>query len=169
MGMLEQGHRHNRSHRHERNQQSVAQRWTYQYSYDDEGNRIQRVKIADGTTTTYEYDYRNRLTAVREWIDSTPGASEETYREQYLHDAFDRRVQKWTTSFDTNGDLVKFIRNRYSYDGQDVSLIFQTIHAGSTDLDGIGLTGNDYALLNLQQSVTRYLWAPHDRAGETSL
>ncbi|MEJ7590407.1 MAG: Ig-like domain-containing protein, partial [Planctomycetaceae bacterium] len=37
---------------------------TYNYAYDDEGNRISRTKISDSTKIEYTWDYRNRLTAV---------------------------------------------------------------------------------------------------------
>jgi YD repeat-containing protein len=35
---------------------------TYNYTYDDEGNRTKRTEIATGKVTEYVWDYRNRLT-----------------------------------------------------------------------------------------------------------
>ena len=37
---------------------------TYSYVYDGEGNRTRRTEIATGKITEYNWDYRNRLTAV---------------------------------------------------------------------------------------------------------
>ena len=37
---------------------------TYNYTYDAEGNRTSRTEIATGIVTDYEWDNRNRLTAV---------------------------------------------------------------------------------------------------------
>ncbi|NEZ56034.1 hypothetical protein [Adonisia turfae] len=38
----------------------------FNYEYDNEGDRIRRTRISDGTVTTYEWDHRQRLVAVSE-------------------------------------------------------------------------------------------------------
>lgn len=37
---------------------------THNYTYDDEGNTLTKVRISDGERTEYTWDYRNRLTQV---------------------------------------------------------------------------------------------------------
>ena len=38
----------------------------YNYSYDNQGNMIQKTNIATGESTSFEWDYLNRLVAVVE-------------------------------------------------------------------------------------------------------
>jgi uncharacterized protein RhaS with RHS repeats len=62
---------------------------TSTFSYDNDGNLIQ--KTVDGTTTTYVYDYANRLTAL-----GVGGATT-----TYGYDAFGARVLQTGTSTTT--------------------------------------------------------------------
>src|SRR4029453_170972 len=38
---------------------------TYNYTYDDEGNRLTRTNIATGAKEEYTWDWRNRLTKIK--------------------------------------------------------------------------------------------------------
>ena len=61
---------------------------TYDYSYDNEGNLIQKTDIATGAYTTYAYDYHNRLTDVQNY---TSGGTL-TFHEHYVYDIYDRLI-----------------------------------------------------------------------------
>lgn len=61
------------------------------FSYDKNGNLIQKVQ--NGITTNYQYDALDRLVAAS----STNG-----FMARYIHDSFDRRIRKETSSFDPN-------------------------------------------------------------------
>src|SRR5262245_12197184 len=45
-------------------QVTYAYDWTYSYTYDAEGNRTSRTNLASGEYDVYQWDNRNRLTAV---------------------------------------------------------------------------------------------------------
>ena len=62
----------------------------YNYTYDAEGNHIQRTAIATGEVTSYEWDFRNRLTKVVT-LDSDGNIVK---RGEYAYDVFDRRIGK---------------------------------------------------------------------------
>jgi YD repeat-containing protein len=55
---------------------------TYNYEYDEEGNRTKRTEIGTGKVTEYVWDYRNRLTSVL-FKDAT-GAVTKTIQYTYL-------------------------------------------------------------------------------------
>jgi RHS repeat-associated protein len=86
------------------------------YSYDAEGNLIRR-DFSDGSAYVYEYDFHQRLTAVREGFGQ--GATRDSLAEErqavtYRYDGLGRRVEEvWT---DQNGTLT----TRYAYDGDNV-------------------------------------------------
>jgi len=75
---------------------------SYIYSYDANGNLIQKTSKATMATTTYTYDSENRLTQV-----SGPGMLV-----SYRYDPFGRRIEK-----DVNGAIT-----RYVYDNEDIRL-----------------------------------------------
>jgi len=70
---------------------------TYNYTYDDEGNRISQTKISDSTQVEYTWDYRNRLTDVV----NKNASGTVTKPVQYKYDVFDRRIGK---KIDATGD-----------------------------------------------------------------
>ncbi len=91
---------------------------TYEYEYDNEGNRIRRVHIESGVVSEYEWDHRNRLVSVVEreadqpYMDLTmPGPAIRTT--QYTYDAFDRRISQHTYSSTGDTDEVSY----FIYDG----------------------------------------------------
>jgi YD repeat-containing protein len=71
---------------------------TYNYTYDDEGNRLTRTKISDSSLTEYTWDHRNRLTKV---VERAAGAGQPiTKQTDYKYDIFNRRISK---SYDADG------------------------------------------------------------------
>jgi len=84
--------------------------------YDAEGNRTSRYQL-DGNgdpinTTTYDWDNRNRLIAVRQWDTDTSGTC--LSEVDYKYDAFDRLVDK---------SVAGGAEERYVYDGQNLLLV----------------------------------------------
>jgi RHS repeat-associated protein len=66
----------------------------FTYAFDKEGNMIQKTNIAMQNVTRYSYDYRNRLTAVRE----TNAIGAILSQVRYTYDVFDRRISSITDS-----------------------------------------------------------------------
>jgi RHS repeat-associated protein len=108
------------------------------YAYDAEGNLI--AETAGSTTTTFSYDYRDRLTGVT--IKSGGGTTVETY----TYDALDRRIgvdangtQTWTV-YDGQHPYADFnssgaVQDRYVYgpgvvDGAVVDEILARVDSG---------------------------------------
>src|SRR5437016_13938133 len=95
------------------------------YTYDDEGNLIQRTKT--GEVVDYTWDYRNRLTKVE--IRPSAGATPSKVIDS-TYDANDLRVSKTVT---LAGQAS--VSERYLYDGDDLL----------TSMDGNGsVTARDY-------------------------
>ena len=79
---------------------------TYTYRYDLEGNVVERIR-KDGTeSTTYEWDYRNRLTGVT----IRDGQNQVVLTAVYTYDVFDRRISRVVS-----GTIA--VSERYVYDG----------------------------------------------------
>ncbi len=76
----------------------------FTYTYDLNGNLIQKVEIATSETTDYIYDPENQLVEVKENSVTTV-----TYR----YDGLGRRIEK-----DVSGGVI----TRYVYDGEDILL-----------------------------------------------
>jgi RHS repeat-associated protein len=89
---------------------------TYTYTNDEEGNRLTRAK--PGESTTYEWDYRNRLTRL---VITTPT---QTVDAHYTYDVFDHRIGKVVTT--TQGMSQTTQATRYVYDGDAIALEFDT-------------------------------------------
>lgn len=113
---------------------------TYDYEHDAEGNTVRRTEIATGSYRTFEWDHRNRLTAVKDFIaDDTP-----TQVVEFTYDAFDRRITKAVDSAPadaTDAALMHFV-----YDREDVLLDF---------VDPDGVSGVNAPLLD-----NRYIHGP---------
>jgi RHS repeat-associated protein len=85
---------------------------SFDYAYDDEGNRISQTDRTTGDVTEYTFDHRNRLLSVR--VKSAGGIilRESTYR----YDALNRRIAK---SVDPDGAGPQPAIPTYTvYDGQ---------------------------------------------------
>ena len=111
---------------------------TFDYLYDDEGNRIRKTEIATGDYVTYEWDYRNRLTAVCFYDDSDVLQK----RVENTYDVFDRWIAK---QVDSDGDTDFDATEAFVYDGTQIVLRFADDSEGPLD---------DTSLAN------RYIWGP---------
>ncbi|EAQ79300.1 Calx-beta domain-containing protein [Blastopirellula marina] len=84
---------------------------TYNYTYDDEGNRLTKTNISTGEVIEYSWDYRNRLTS----IITKDSLSVVTHEVEYTYDAFNRRIVK---SIDVDGAVSgTAVEEIYIYDG----------------------------------------------------
>ncbi len=96
---------------------------TFNYTYDNEGNRLTRTRIsgtaADDYLTEYAWDHHNRLTKVT--FKNNAGAV--TKEAVYTYDVFDRRIKK---SIDADGaGSAAAVGVEYVYDGGwDIQLAF---------------------------------------------
>jgi uncharacterized protein RhaS with RHS repeats len=104
------------------------------YAYDEEGNIVKRTD-PDGNERQLIYDYRNRLTEVKDYTGTIAGG---TLRQhvKYEYDTFNRRIARWA---DTNGNGASDREEFYVYDGDDVVLDF---------VDANGATGGVSPVLN---------------------
>ena len=123
---------------------------TYNYTYDDEGNRTSRTKISDSTKMEYTWDYRNRLTDV---VFKTSGGTV-TKKIQYQYDVFDRRIGR---KLDATGDGTYESATYWVYDDAgkrdpNTGTSLDDIVLEFTDADG---DGSGLATLS-----TRYLHGP---------
>ncbi|MCE9554482.1 MAG: hypothetical protein K8T91_14045 [Planctomycetes bacterium] len=103
---------------------------TYNYEYDAEGNRTRRTHIGSDAVVVYNWDVKNRLVKVTDYV-STSDADLETDPTQiveYTYDMLNRRIGK---AIDTDGDLDTDETNRYVYDGDHIALQFE----GTADAD----------------------------------
>lgn len=90
----------------------------YNYTYDDEGNRMSRTQIGTGVITAYVWDYRNRLTQVTE----KTGSGVVTRFVSYRYDVNNQRIGK-TVDLDGDGPQAA-TTERYVYDGNQIALVF---------------------------------------------
>lgn len=83
---------------------------SYTYTYNDEGDLIQKVSVGGPTTTwTYNYDVSNRLTSISE-----SAGGNDLYRTTYTYDVFNRRISE---NEDADGSGVgAAVVTRFSYD-----------------------------------------------------
>ncbi len=65
---------------------------TYTYTYDNEGNTLTKTRTSDGQTTTFTWDYRNRLTEV---VIKTAGGTT-VQDDKFTYDVENRRIGKLT-------------------------------------------------------------------------
>ena len=111
---------------------------TYNYSYDADGNRIERTNIATGAVTDYVWDNRDRLVEV---IDRASAGGAITQDVNYYYDAENRWIGE-TVSIP--GQAVQ--ETSYAYCGNQIVLQFD----GTSSTSALGVA-------NLSH---RYLWGP---------
>lgn len=104
----------------------------YTYQYDSEGNLIQRDAKADNSYTTYQWDHRNRLTALHVYDEL--GILEQTLTYQYNAD--DQLVYR---NHQHAGSTTP-VTEHYTYDGAQRVL--------------------KQSALGADESINRYLWQP---------
>jgi RHS repeat-associated protein len=113
---------------------------TYSYTYDNEGNLTTQVTIATGSVTYYSYDYRNRLTEVKQ---ETSGGTV-INDEKFTYDVNDNRIgvslngtqQSWTT-FDGANPYIDFsgggsVTERYLADPRGLNEFYGQVNSGGT-------------------------------------
>ncbi|WP_404310460.1 Calx-beta domain-containing protein [Neorhodopirellula lusitana] len=119
---------------------------TYDYEYDAMGNRNRRTHIVDGTVTLYDWDVRNRLVSVTEYIDATDADAETnaTRTIEYTYDVQNRRIGK------TVDDGTTEQRERYVWD------ITSPDDKGNVVLDFVD--DNSDSTADADELDKRYLW-----------
>jgi YD repeat-containing protein len=102
---------------------------TYNYTYDDEGNRLTRTNVSTGYVTEYAWDHRNRLVAVTEYDDESNVLS--TVENAY--DAFNRWIRQ---KVDEDGPGIATEVDRYfAYDRNQLTREFEDDHNAPTSGD----------------------------------
>jgi len=123
---------------------------TYTYAYDNEGNRVLRYIDADqdgefdaGDTdaTVYEWDVRNRLVEVSDYATYTTFTAETP--SQVVHYFYDVENRLIAEQLDTDGDGEIDKTLGYAYDGDQITLQFESSGSGP---------------LNSSHLSHRYLW-----------
>ena len=99
---------------------------TYVYTYDLEGNLIGKARKDGAESTTYEWDYRNRLIAVT--VKNISG--QVTLAAVYSYDAFDRRIGRTV-----NGTIN--VSERYVYDSASNAQAVVVLDGNGTPLTRI--------------------------------
>ncbi|MEW4455600.1 hypothetical protein AB1L30_23220 [Bremerella sp. JC817] len=84
---------------------------TYNYMYDDEGNRLTKTNISTGEVIEYTWDYRNRLVGI---TTNTSGGTV-THEVEYTYDVFNRRIVKTIDSDGAGSGTAT--EETYIYDG----------------------------------------------------
>jgi RHS repeat-associated protein len=95
---------------------------TWDYEYDDEGNRTAKEKISTGERVEYAWDHRNRLTGVT----YRNGSGTVTNTVALAYDVFDRLATK---AVDDNGNGTVDRREGYAHDGVHLALVFDSATA----------------------------------------
>jgi RHS repeat-associated protein len=108
---------------------------TFDYIYDDEGNRTTKTDISSSSCTTYTWDYRNRLTAVKDYNSSNVLLKETIY------------------SYDTKNRLVK---STYDADGAGGGAATTRFWAFDEGIDPL----LEFKSGSASDVSHRYLWGP---------
>jgi RHS repeat-associated protein len=153
---------------------------TYDYTYDDEGNRLTRTNIATGHVTRYEWDHRNRLASVTEEDDEENVLS--VVEHQY--DVFNRWVKR-TVDSDGPGSAAAVDTYFAHEDGQivldfDVSAASDLTHRylwsdrvdqilASEDVTSLTTAGNTLWPLTDHLGTTRDLADRNESTGVTTV
>jgi RHS repeat-associated protein len=101
---------------------------TYTYTYDNEGNTLTKTRTSDGQTTTFTWDYRNRLTEV---IVKTSGGTT-MQDDKFTYDVENRRIGKNTLSGGQMWTLYDGV-NPYADFNSSLSLTFRYLYGRAID------------------------------------
>jgi RHS repeat-associated protein len=100
---------------------------TYNFTYDNEGNRTSQTKISTGEVTEYEWDHRNRLTKVTQ--KNSGGTIVKTTEHSY--DVYDRWVRR---RVDPDGaGAAAAVDAFFAHDGDQIALVFDGPAASNLD------------------------------------
>lgn len=130
---------------------------SFTYQYDNEGNRIRRIRISNGEVTEYTWDYRNRLTQV---ITRASAGGAITRQVNYTYDVHDQRIAK-TVDLDGAGAGAATIE-RFVYDRGQIALVF---NGSSTTPAQRYLYGTEVDQVLAEQRGTTTTWALTDHQG----
>ncbi len=127
---------------------------TFNYSYDAEGNLVNRVDILSGAVREFAFDQRNRLIQVTD-RPSASGAATQVVK--YTYDVFNRRIAKDvdTTPADGQDGKVTYFINA----GHDII-------ADLTDADGSGSAPAVVSMRYLHGPAVDQVLAQEDSAGQ---
>jgi RHS repeat-associated protein len=137
---------------------------TYNYLYDDEGNRTRRTKISDSSYEEYTWDYRNRLTAVT--FKNSGGTTLKTVF--YEYDAFNRLLRR---TYDADGPGAGAAVNAFWAFDEGINPLLEFDAAAATDVSHRYLWGPQVDQLLADEQVTgvgsagNALWALGDNLG----
>ena len=115
---------------------------TYNYTYDDQGNRNKRTKISDSSYTNYTWDVRNRLTKVENFNSSDVLQSSV----DNIYDMYNRWIGK---DVDSDGNGTTDVYERYVWDNNQIALQFNDENSDGDAAD-------------VDELTHRYLWAGTD-------
>jgi RHS repeat-associated protein len=125
--------------------------------YDDEGNRLTKTVIVSGEVEEYEWDHRNRLTAITERTSATGAVTKTT---DYEYDVFNHRLSK---SIDADGTGTGTAVNTHVIrDGENI--VLQYGHANNVTNRYVHGPSVDQILADEQASGNR-LWPLTDKQG----
>ncbi len=137
----------------------------FTYTYDDEGNRLTRTETATGKVQSYEWDYRNRLTVVKEQ-NSSGGAI--VKQVNYEYDAFNRLVRR---TYDADGSGAGGATNQFWAYDEGINAVLQFDGASASNLAHRYLWSDQVDDLFADEQVTSLssggntLWALSDHLG----
>ncbi len=149
--------------RHPTTERTAGQGFTY--TYDDEGNRLTRTETATGKVQSYEWDYRNRLTVVKEQ-NSSGGAI--VKQVNYEYDAFNRLVRR---TYDADGAGAGGATNQFWAYDEGINAVLQFDGASASNLAHRYLWSDQVDDLFADEQVTSLssggntLWALSDHLG----
>jgi RHS repeat-associated protein len=121
------------------------------FSDDGEGNRTKRTEISTGKVTEYDWDYRNRLTAVA----FKDAAGVVTKSIEYTYDVDNQRIGK---------KVDGAVTERYVIDRNQISLVFD----GAGTQTHLYLYGTAVDQVLADETPTSMVWALADRLGTVS-
>jgi RHS repeat-associated protein len=146
------------------NNQTVSD-GTYDYQYDDEGNRTRKTTISTGYYEEYAWDYRNRLTGVSFYDDSDTLLQSV----EYTYDIFNRWLRR---TYDADGEGGASATDTFfAYDGQSINPSLQFDGAASSDLTNRYTWGPNVDQILASEDVTslssagNVLWGLADHLG----
>ncbi len=137
---------------------------TYNYTYDDEGNRTQKTAISGGAYTTYSWDYRNRLTTVKDYSSASVLLKETTYN----YDTHNRLVK---STYDADGAGAGAATPRYWAFDEGINPLLEFKGSSASDVSHRYLWGPavDQLFADEQPTSTgsagNVLWALGDNLG----
>jgi RHS repeat-associated protein len=100
----------------------------FTYTYDDEGNRTSRTETATGAVTEYSWDYRNRLTVVK---DRTTSGGSVVKQVDYEYDAFNRLVKR---TYDADGAGYGSATSQYWVYDEGINAVLQFDGSGASNI-----------------------------------